>query len=355
MVGRGGCVDDQAGAARGLVGGGRTGQPDVLADGQADQGAVQVDQLADRAGLEVTALVEDAVVGQVDLPVAGHDPAAGDDRETVVEGGVADRASDHRDDALDLRRERLEGLLAGIEEMPLEQQVLGGIAADHQLREDDEIGPGRARPADPLGRERGVGVDVADGRVELRQRQPDGGSWLVHRRIISPDRYRRGSPVLLADAGATLLRSIPRKEPLAPSRPGHTSRLRARAERFSTARRRGIGSRRSPMRPPSAGAAGGARRLRDSALRPVLPPAAAMRRSPCGTWRSRCRHCAAPTGRRLATCSRDRRTSATGATSARRLPTRRSAMRSSACTGPTRRRTPRSHGRSSTTSSTRWR
>ena len=64
---------------------------------------VERDQLADRPGIEVAALVEDAVVGQVHLAVAGDDPPVGDHDEAVVQGGVADRAADHRDDPLDLR------------------------------------------------------------------------------------------------------------------------------------------------------------------------------------------------------------------------------------------------------------
>ncbi len=69
VVGGGGDVDDQRRAGERLLAGGRAGLPDVLADGQPDAVPADVDHRAAASGLEVALLVEDAVVGQVDLAV----------------------------------------------------------------------------------------------------------------------------------------------------------------------------------------------------------------------------------------------------------------------------------------------
>ena len=94
LVGRGGDVEHQPRAGQRLVGHRRTGDPDVLADGEADLDSVDVDGRPAGAALEVAQLVEDPVVGQVDLAVDGLQAAVGQHRGGVV--GVVARARGSR-------------------------------------------------------------------------------------------------------------------------------------------------------------------------------------------------------------------------------------------------------------------
>ena len=56
------------------------------------------------------------------------------------------------------------------DERGAEQQVLRRIARDRELREDDELGARGARLGDPRDDAVAVAVEVADGRVDLGQR-----------------------------------------------------------------------------------------------------------------------------------------------------------------------------------------
>jgi hypothetical protein len=59
---------------------------------------------------------------------------------------------------------------AGVrEEVLLQQQVLGRIAGQRQLREQDEIGLRLAGRADAVTDPVGVALDVADGGVDLTE------------------------------------------------------------------------------------------------------------------------------------------------------------------------------------------
>ena len=133
--------------------------------------AAEVDHRGALAGLEVARLVGDAVVPQPRLAVRRDDVAVGDHGERVVDVLRALRVADHGDDALDVARDRVERLLGGEQEVLLEQQVLGRIARQHQLREQHQLGAGFARPRDVLAHEPRVALEVADRRVDLRERK----------------------------------------------------------------------------------------------------------------------------------------------------------------------------------------
>ncbi len=62
------------------------------------------------------------------------------------------------------------GLHRRADERGAEQEVLGRIAGDRELREDDEVGARGARLGDPRDDAVTVAVEVADGRVDLGQR-----------------------------------------------------------------------------------------------------------------------------------------------------------------------------------------
>ena len=104
------------------------------------------------AGLEVAALVEDAVVGQQDLAVGGADrPSA----STAAELYVAASRSGKPTTAtmpVDLGGDLLEGAAGGVEEVRLQPQVLGRVAGDHLLGEDHQLRAGLAGLGDPLRR-----------------------------------------------------------------------------------------------------------------------------------------------------------------------------------------------------------
>ena len=76
VVGGGRDVEDQRRAGERLLAGRWSRLPDVLAHGQPIRLPVELDDRAAGAGLEVALLVEDAVVGQVDLAVDRVDLAA---------------------------------------------------------------------------------------------------------------------------------------------------------------------------------------------------------------------------------------------------------------------------------------
>ncbi len=181
-----------------------------------------------------------------------------------------------------------EGLLAGVEEVGLEQEILGRVAADHQLGEDDEIGPGLARPPDPLGGEGGVAVDVADGRVHLGQREADARIGARPCRRLS----RPTAPVGLAPVLLGRIRCY-----FAPAQPTEGTPLLRRhvlvttllacalAVGFST----GAAAASAPAVSHAAAQQAAAERpgrLHDSAEGRARPPAAATPRSRCATWRN---------------------------------------------------------------------
>ena len=127
------------------------------------------------SGDEVALLVEDGVVGQPVLAVDRLHGAVGEHGERVV--GVAEVAAarnrlgeaDEGDDLPDAASQLLDGAPVGLDEVPLQVEVLGRVAGQAELGEDDQLGALVAGADDPLGDLRGVAVDVADGGVDLGQ------------------------------------------------------------------------------------------------------------------------------------------------------------------------------------------
>ncbi len=167
LVGRGGDVEHQPRAGQRLVGHRRTGDPDVLADGEADLDPVDLDDRPAGAALEVAQLVEDPVVGQVDLAVDGLQAAVCQHRRGVVDVVGALGEADERHDALRVGRDPLDRRPRVGQEVLLEQQVLGRVAGDRQLGEERELRAGLARARELLANLGLVAGDVADGGVDL--------------------------------------------------------------------------------------------------------------------------------------------------------------------------------------------
>jgi hypothetical protein len=87
-----------------------------------------------------------------------------------VDEPVRLRVPDESDDVRDAGGELPEGPRVCVEEVPLEQQVLGRVAGERQLRKHDDLGALAAGALDRVADLRRVAVDVADRRIELGER-----------------------------------------------------------------------------------------------------------------------------------------------------------------------------------------
>ena len=186
VVGRGRDVEHAGRAERGRLGDG-VGQPDVLADRQRERALGRLDVQRAAPGRERALLVEDAVVRQLALVVAREDLAVREHQRGVAHAvAVEPRAADD-ERHLDLGREQLRLGLAGAQERGPQQQILGRVARDRELRREHEIG---ARP-------RGVGTGVGDALPVLGKRS-DREVELGQRE--AEHRFHRSSGLLAAAA-----------------------------------------------------------------------------------------------------------------------------------------------------------
>ena len=125
------------------------GEPAVFAYGQPDPNPVQLDDRAGVAGLEVALLVEDAVVRQEDLVIDGRDLAVVQERGGVEEITVLVDKPDHGGDVRGGPGDHAELREVVADECRLEDEVLGRIAGDRQLRKADDVGARGARLVHP--------------------------------------------------------------------------------------------------------------------------------------------------------------------------------------------------------------
>ncbi len=126
---------------------------------------------------------------------------AGDHMPTVHQpGGVVqsriraiDESGQDRAAARGSLRQVLQGGEVVPDELRAEQQVLGRIAGDCQLRETDEVGAGLGGPGGPCDHPVHVPTEVADRRVDLPERDPDGHGPASLAPGYSSGRYRSSS------------------------------------------------------------------------------------------------------------------------------------------------------------------
>ncbi len=168
---RGGDVEDEARVARNGIGQGRPLAhevvdgvdgveearpeslvvPGVLADGDGERAVVVQGEGLALGGLEVTLLVEDVVEGQQHLLLGEGDLTVGEQRGDVARAFAGRLASGRRGDGQSGadQQGRVEGcgvgergqrLLRARKEGGFFEEVRGRIAADGELREDDQIG-----------------------------------------------------------------------------------------------------------------------------------------------------------------------------------------------------------------------
>ena len=173
VKGRRGEVDEQPGARRGALDSGRARLPQVLAHRQADRASAVLEQADVRSRLEVPLLVEDAVVRQQPLAIDGRDLAVLADEARVVERPFSACGAPTSAVMPVAASRDLAGRARGrADERGAEQEVFRRIAGDRELGEDDEPGAGVAGLGDPRDDAVAVAVEVADGRVDLGERQP---------------------------------------------------------------------------------------------------------------------------------------------------------------------------------------
>ncbi len=80
--------------------------------------------------------------------------------------------ADERGDSAGLLRDRLERIRGSAHEARAKQQVLGRVAGNRELGQEDEVGARAFRFADAVEDPLAVALEVADGRVDLRESQP---------------------------------------------------------------------------------------------------------------------------------------------------------------------------------------
>src|SRR5258705_9273956 len=127
--------------------------------------------------LEVTLLVEHPVVRQKDLVVNRLELAVVQERGGIENRSVVVDEADHSGDPLRRSGDQFELLEVVAHERALEDEVLGWVAGQHQLREADDVGALLARAADPVDDQARVALEVADDRVDLRERD---SQWRSH-------------------------------------------------------------------------------------------------------------------------------------------------------------------------------
>ena len=181
VVRRGRGVDDDAGAGERLDRGRWPRIPDVLADRQPDPHPRDLDQRRSVPGLEVAALVEDAVVREQRLAVGGANLAGREHGDGVVRPGVLFREPDQGDDLGHVSSQPVQGAARRGQEAGPQPQVLGGVAGQRLLGEDDELRPRLPRSRDLLGDQAGVAADVTHGHVDLGEGDPQASRVVCHR------------------------------------------------------------------------------------------------------------------------------------------------------------------------------
>ena len=163
VIGRGVQVENDLGTGCGHLAHRTPRHPRVLADRHADGDAGHVVQHGiASAGVEVAALIEHPVVGQLPLVVDALKSAIGCDAGCVLAPIGTIHKSHHRGTRFRLGRNVLHRIAAVLHKSPLEHQVFRGITGYRQLWEDRRMAPGllggSQRRENPLG----VGVDIAN-------------------------------------------------------------------------------------------------------------------------------------------------------------------------------------------------
>ena len=158
--------------------------PDVLADGDPQGSPAERDGRDLGGRIEVAPLVEHVVRRQERLADDVRHPTAVDQRGAVVEpvpvGRLAPLGEPHQRrgrPAGARRRQRVERGTRRLDEGGTLEQILGRISAERQLGEDGQRGAPRLGRGQGLQHQTSVPVEVADGGIDLSERD-------LHFRVI---------------------------------------------------------------------------------------------------------------------------------------------------------------------------
>ena len=194
VVRRGVEVQHHVGPGASLLGHRTVGEPHVLTDRDTHPGPGHAEERGRLVARDEPALfVEDAVVGEEAFPVdPGHPPTGADGGGVGQAGAVGGGAhvADH-DGTLPRRRGHLVqgGQVVG-HEGGLEEEVLGRIARNGQLRQHAEVGAGRLGTGQRGQHLVNIAREVSDNGIELRSSDAQG-----HKRSLTMKLFW---PVLLA-------------------------------------------------------------------------------------------------------------------------------------------------------------
>ncbi len=164
--------------------------PEVLADRDAEPLAAERHESRARARLEVAPLVEHVVRRQEALPAERRQPAAREERGDVVVRLpglllVRDERADEERRLLHPSRQVLQDARRSLLERGAVEEVLRRIAADRELGDEEEVGLLLLRARERVEDLRAVPREVAERRVELREREahqeraPSAGATVV--------------------------------------------------------------------------------------------------------------------------------------------------------------------------------
>ena len=81
-------------------------------------------------------------------------------------------SADHEHDALGGDGDLVEGARGGAQEPRAQEEVLGRVAGDRELREESQVGPGLFQLLEPAEDQVAVPLQVADHRIDLCEPDP---------------------------------------------------------------------------------------------------------------------------------------------------------------------------------------
>ncbi len=171
---RGREIDDELRAGESEIGCRRPRLPEVLADGGRNVDLAQADEQEIASLGEVAVLVEDAVVREEVLAVDRLHAPVRAYRARVGQIAVEPRRADECDDAGRRARDLRQRLVGGADEAWTEEEILRGVARDGELGIDDEISACVVRVCEPAEDLLPISGQIADDRVDLRQRKSQG-------------------------------------------------------------------------------------------------------------------------------------------------------------------------------------
>ena len=149
--------------------------PDVFADADPEAMTSQLENLRAVERFEVPILVEDVVGREQGLAEALHDPSVAEEGRGVEQRSAflgligLGEADERRGAAFQLRAKRLQSIPASRDKAGAEEQVARQVAYQRELRRHRQVGASGRRLAHRVGDQRGVAVQIADGRVDLQK------------------------------------------------------------------------------------------------------------------------------------------------------------------------------------------